>query len=78
MSRPKPGTCRVCGCTDEMGCAEGCGWADEDRTLCDSVVCLLVETLAAALPYIEGGNKAVELRSVCKRLLRRARKEARW
>ncbi len=28
------GTCRVCSCTDAEGCAYGCGWVDEEHTLC--------------------------------------------
>lgn len=30
----RPGVCRVCGCTDAYGCAEGCAWADASRTIC--------------------------------------------
>jgi hypothetical protein len=35
----KPGTCRVCGCTDNMGCVdpathETCHWVDAEHTLC--------------------------------------------
>jgi hypothetical protein len=36
-ARPKPGTCRVCGCTDEAACATEagpCSWANLDHTLC--------------------------------------------
>ncbi len=28
--------CRECGCTDQFGCDEGCGWAEQD--LCTSCV----------------------------------------
>jgi hypothetical protein len=28
--------CRICGCTDERGCMEGCAWANLERTLCTS------------------------------------------
>lgn len=31
-----PGTCRHCGCTDDIGCVEGCSWADPEHTLCTS------------------------------------------
>jgi len=31
---PGPGVCRVCGCTDEYGCPEGCWWVEPD--LCSS------------------------------------------
>jgi hypothetical protein len=31
---PGPGVCRVCGCTDECGCPEGCWWVEPD--LCSS------------------------------------------
>lgn len=34
----QPGTCRWCGCTDDQGCAEGCGWANARHTLCTSCV----------------------------------------
>jgi ParB family chromosome partitioning protein len=37
-AKPKPGTCRVCGCTEHDPCPEGCGWADAGRTLCTSCV----------------------------------------
>lgn len=70
--RPKPGTCRVCGCTDEMGCAEGCEWAD--ASLCTSLVCMLVDTLS----YVERVGFTKGARKEVRRLLRRARKEARW
>jgi hypothetical protein len=33
-----PGQCRVCGCTDDHACLDGCAWADEDHTLCTSCV----------------------------------------
>lgn len=33
---PGPGVCRVCGCTDEYGCPEGCWWVEPD--LCSSCV----------------------------------------
>lgn len=40
-----PGTCRVCGCTDDNACVvppsgasddggDRCSWVDDDRTLC--------------------------------------------
>jgi hypothetical protein len=29
-----PGTCRVCGCTDERGCWVGCWWVEPSHTLC--------------------------------------------
>jgi hypothetical protein len=29
-----PGVCRVCGCVEEDGCEEGCGWVDRKKTLC--------------------------------------------
>lgn len=32
--RSRPRRCRVCGCTDEFGCPEGCWWVEED--LCSS------------------------------------------
>lgn len=33
--KPKPGTCRKCGCTNERACpGTGCAWANDERTLC--------------------------------------------
>jgi len=29
-----PGTCAVCGCTDEDACPGGCVWANAAATLC--------------------------------------------
>lgn len=38
--------CRVCGCTDNHACPNGCEWSDIDETLC--TVCEdAVEALAA-------------------------------
>lgn len=74
MKNPQPDTCRVCGCTDERGCLEGCAWADEEHTLCDSLVCVLVDLLA----YVERVGFTKGARKEVRRLLRRARKEARW
>jgi hypothetical protein len=38
------GICRVCGCTYEDGCPEGCGWADRPRTIC--TVCVELDERA--------------------------------
>ena len=32
--KPKPGTCRICGCTDAKACAGTCWWVDKAHTLC--------------------------------------------
>lgn len=37
-TKPKRGTCRVCNCTEEHGCPEGCSWADKTKTICTSCV----------------------------------------
>jgi hypothetical protein len=29
-----PGTCRICGCTDDEACEGGCFWLDSTATLC--------------------------------------------
>ena len=42
--RLKTGICRVCGCTDKDGCAEGCEWADSNRTVCST--CFDLDTAA--------------------------------
>lgn len=41
--KPKPGVCRVCFCTQEMGCDVGCSWVTErgvvtrhETTLCSA------------------------------------------
>jgi hypothetical protein len=36
FKEPRPGTCRVCGCTDDHACPEGCSWVDRDHTLCSA------------------------------------------
>jgi hypothetical protein len=28
------GVCRVCGCTDNAACPDGCYWVDDSHTLC--------------------------------------------
>jgi len=40
---PGPGVCRVCGCTDEHGCPEGCWWVEPD--LCSSCAGAVSETV---------------------------------
>ncbi len=32
--RRRVSVCRVCGCTDDHACPQGCAWADKDHTLC--------------------------------------------
>lgn len=36
----KSGTCRFCGCTDDMACWPPCSWADRDHTICTNPSCL--------------------------------------
>lgn len=31
-----PGICQDCGCTEELGCGEGCAWTDERAVYCTS------------------------------------------
>jgi hypothetical protein len=43
--KPKKGTCRICGCTDERACylpgENGtCSWVDGTKTLCNSPYCV--------------------------------------
>lgn len=33
---PRPGTCRICGCTDRRACLGGCYWVDGENTLCSA------------------------------------------
>jgi ParB family chromosome partitioning protein len=35
-ARTKRGTCRVCGCTDDHACPNGCFWLDQSETLCST------------------------------------------
>lgn len=34
LARRLADCCRVCGCTENHPCDEGCGWADDSHTLC--------------------------------------------
>jgi len=36
QTKSTSGICRVCLCTDEQGCAEGCEWSDRAHTLCSA------------------------------------------
>ena len=36
----KPGTCRFCGCTEDVACEGGCGWVDQDETVCSTPACV--------------------------------------
>jgi hypothetical protein len=36
----EPGTCRFCGCTEGRACVDGCSWANEEETICNSQQCL--------------------------------------
>jgi len=38
LPKPKPGTCKLCGCWDAKACPGGCSWVDEDHTLCTACV----------------------------------------
>lgn len=47
----KPGTCRICGCTEDRGCrvegiAGACSWQNEEHTLCTNPACLTVAGFA--------------------------------
>lgn len=46
MSRPK---CRACGCTDEIGCDEGCEWVERD--LCSACIPKLQRARDAVIFY---------------------------
>lgn len=37
---PQPGTCRICGCTEDHACETPCAWADDTQTLCDNPDCV--------------------------------------
>lgn len=32
----RPGRCRWCGCSDQVGCALGCRWINARHTLCSA------------------------------------------
>ena len=41
--KPRPGVCRVCGCTELKACGLGletCSWGNKERTLCSNPACL--------------------------------------
>ena len=41
-----PGTCRICGCTDDCGCPGGCEWVEEDLcSRCSEIVEEFVATV---------------------------------
>lgn len=42
-ANPQPGTCRICGCTEDHACETDdgtCSWADDSETLCDNPDCV--------------------------------------
>jgi hypothetical protein len=46
-----PGTCRICGCTEDKPCIDGenglpCCWVDAGRTLCDNLQCIARVSIA--------------------------------
>ena len=43
---PSPGTCMVCGCTDDRACPGGCSWVDERQTICSACTESLIETVS--------------------------------
>jgi len=43
--------CRICGCTDAIGCASGCGWVTEDLCdICDTLMWWVARFCARYLP----------------------------
>ena len=38
LDTPRAGTCRLCGCTDDCACENGCCWVNDDHTLCSACV----------------------------------------
>lgn len=46
------GTCKFCGCQENAPCEFGCGWADDDQTLCTQ--CEYSATVARELVKILG------------------------
>jgi hypothetical protein len=70
---PRPGTCRVCGCTEEHACDGGCSWVDRACTLCSACAGTPAD-LAYALRWIAHllraeipvhGSRTAALRSTC-------------
>lgn len=59
------GVCRFCGCTEDDPCPAGCGWANEEQTICDSPECLerfREETQQQTSPWQKTHYSVVELR----------------
>lgn len=44
--KARPGTCRICACSELAGCGAGCAWVDRTRTLCSQ--CLDAAQIAVA------------------------------
>jgi ParB/RepB/Spo0J family partition protein len=53
--KPVKGVCRVCGCTHNNPCPEGCAWTDETETLC--TVCAAAEKQTAAQNAVAANKK---------------------
>ena len=85
-TRRKPGVCWVCGCKEDPPEPRGPNadfWANAERTLCNALICGLIDALTDATGYLtvigsgyEPDADAITAKGL--RLLRRARKEARW
>jgi hypothetical protein len=39
LPHPLRGVCCFCGCTDQRSCAGGCGWLNEEETMCSADAC---------------------------------------
>src|SRR5262245_45390559 len=73
-----PGTCRWCGCTEELACPGPCGWANRGRTLCTACVYFdrAIRTArgrAAILGAYHSGLEEQELEAVLQRPWRKPR-----
>lgn len=57
-----PGRCRWCGCTHELPCANGCGWADRMQTLCSECVPLdtAMQSMAGRRQFAEFVHEHLE------------------
>lgn len=41
----QPGVCRVCGCTQDKACPDGCSWTSISRTLCTTPNCTRIASV---------------------------------
>ncbi len=45
----RPGTCWICGCTQDRACPGGCAWANLQRTVCTSCSIVIGGAISTAI-----------------------------